>query len=469
VALLLLLQRTGADVSDVSETIKRKLTTIFYADVVGFSRLMERDEEATLQTLRRYRETLTAFVERHHGRVVNTAGDSLLAEFASVVEAVNCAIEVQRELGSRNADIDAAERMEFRIGVNLGDVMIEGDDLYGEGVNVAARLQGLAEPGGICISGTVYDQVHNKLSLGFDFIGEQTVKNIAEPVPVYRLHLDGSGRAHAQPHEHAPRHRQHGGYHAQAPRTPSSAEITWARRVYLLFLISVAAGFLALVTGIAFNRDGGDQAGKIDGDITFAQDTVFRGKIDGDVMTTQGVKVSIHGKVDGDIVIEPGAVVTVRGKVDGDVVNRGGAFRIVGNLEGSERYEPAPGAPADQAEVEAQMREMMAEMDDGATWRQIIPGILLFITVASGLAGVILAYIHRGDGAAWTDSHYTFQIRTFWIGLVGLIVGAVLSIIFVGVIVLVLLPLWLLVRCGRGLNRLATQQPQPHPQSWAFG
>ena len=456
--------------SEASETIQRKLTTIFYADVVGFSRLMERDEEATLQTLRRYRGALTGFVERHHGRVANTAGDSVLAEFASVVEAVQCAIEVQRELGSRNAEVKSEQRMEFRIGVNLGDVMVEGDDLYGEGVNVAARLQALAEPGGICISGTVYDQVHNKLRLGFDFIGEQTVKNIVEPVPVYKLCLDGSKPRVAR-HERGHGGRSHGdgAVHVPAARLPSNAEVTWVRRVYLLFLASVFFGFIAIVSGIALHEDIEGEGGKIDGDVTFSEDTRFAGKIDGDVLVTSGVQVLIAGKVDGDITIEPGASVMVRGKVDGDVINRGGLFRIRGSLGGSEHYEPAPGAPTDRAAAETRMQEMMAAMDDGPTWRDIVPGTFLFLTVAAGLAGVIMAYVHRGDGGAWTDSHYTFQIRSFWIGLLAMLVGGALTFLFVGVILLMLLPFWLLIRCGRGLNRVNAQQPQPYPRSWAFG
>ncbi|MDH3912949.1 MAG: adenylate/guanylate cyclase domain-containing protein, partial [Rhodospirillales bacterium] len=175
--------------------VHRKLTTILCADVVGYSRMMEADEVATLETLKAYREAMAGFIARHDGRVVSTSGDGLLAEFASVVEAVQCAAEVQRELSARNAALGGERRMDFRIGVNLGDVIVEGDDLYGEGVNIAARLQGLAEPGGIDISGTVYDQVRNKLTLGYEFMGARTVKNISEQVPVYRVQLDAAGES----------------------------------------------------------------------------------------------------------------------------------------------------------------------------------------------------------------------------------------------------------------------------------
>ena len=173
--------------------VERKLTTILAADVTGYSRLMGEDEPGTLATLKSYRETMAGFIASHRGRVVNTAGDSLLAEFASVVEAVQCAIAIQRELAARNEVLSPGRRMQFRIGLNLGDVMVEGDDLFGEGVNIAARLQAMAEPGGICIAGTVFDQVKNKLSIGYDFLGRQAIKNIAEAVPIYRVKLSPDG------------------------------------------------------------------------------------------------------------------------------------------------------------------------------------------------------------------------------------------------------------------------------------
>ena len=173
--------------------VERKLTTILAADVTGYSRLMGEDEPGTLATLKSYRESMAGFITSHRGRVVNTAGDSLLAEFASVVEAVQCAVAIQRELATRNEVLSPGRRMLFRIGLNLGDVMVEGDDLFGEGVNIAARLQAVAEPGGICISGTVFDQVKNKLSIGYDFLGRQAIKNIADEVPIYRIKLAPDG------------------------------------------------------------------------------------------------------------------------------------------------------------------------------------------------------------------------------------------------------------------------------------
>ena len=171
----------------------RKLTAILAADAAGYSAMMGRDEPGTLALLKTSREMMAGEIANHRGRVVGTAGDSLLAEFASVVNAVECAVRIQRVLAERNAGVDEAARMRFRIGINLGDVMVDGDDLFGEGVNVAARLQALAEPGGILISGAVFDQVRTKLSLGFDFLGPQAVKNISDPVPAWRVVLDAEG------------------------------------------------------------------------------------------------------------------------------------------------------------------------------------------------------------------------------------------------------------------------------------
>jgi adenylate cyclase len=171
--------------------LERKLTAILCADVYGYSRLMGESEEATLRTLSAYRKIIDSLIENHRGRFVNSAGDSVLAEFASVVEAVNCAVEIQEMLRAENANLPLERRMEFRIGVNLGDVMVEGEQLYGDGINVASRLESLAEAGGICISNTVHDQVSTKLALVYEDIGEQTVKNIANPVRVYRVLQDG--------------------------------------------------------------------------------------------------------------------------------------------------------------------------------------------------------------------------------------------------------------------------------------
>jgi len=171
----------------VSEHFKRKLAAILSADVEGYSRLMGLDEESTIRTLTKYRSAMTTLIQQHRGRVVDTPGDNLLAEFASVVDAVNCAVEIQRELAERNAKLHDERKMLFRIGINLGDVVDEEDRIYGDGVNITARLESLAEAGGICISGTAYDQVETKLDLEYKYIGEQEVKNIAKPVRAYRV------------------------------------------------------------------------------------------------------------------------------------------------------------------------------------------------------------------------------------------------------------------------------------------
>lgn len=166
---------------------KRKLTAILSADVAGYSRLMAEDEASTVKTLADYREVIASLTKQHHGRVVDSPGDNVLAEFASVVDAVQCAVAVQKELETRNADLDESRRMVFRIGINLGDVIDEKERIYGDGVNIAARIESLAEPGGVSISRTVYNHVRNKLKFGYEYQGEHQVKNIAEPVRVYKV------------------------------------------------------------------------------------------------------------------------------------------------------------------------------------------------------------------------------------------------------------------------------------------
>jgi adenylate cyclase len=188
----------------MSSGVQRKLTTILAADAEGYSREMEADEAHALGALRAARSVFSKFIERHGGRIANTAGDSLIAEFPSVVEAVQCAIEVQRELSGRRRAPGRALR--FRIGVHLGDVMVDDGDLFGEGVNLAARLQTMAEPGGVLISQQVYDQVHAKLSVGFEYLGQKRPKNFAEDVAVYRVTLD---------------RKQHGAAHGAREARPS--------------------------------------------------------------------------------------------------------------------------------------------------------------------------------------------------------------------------------------------------------
>jgi len=173
-----------------TQEVKRKLAAILSADVKGYSRLMGEDEKGTVRTLNAYKELMIGLIQHHRGRVVDAPGDNVLAEFASVVDAVECAAEIQKELKTRNAELPENRRMEFRIGVNLGDVIEDGEQILGDGVNIAARLESLSEAGGICISGTAYDQVENKLSLGYEYLGEQSVKNIAKPVRVYRVLME---------------------------------------------------------------------------------------------------------------------------------------------------------------------------------------------------------------------------------------------------------------------------------------
>ncbi|MBI3796130.1 MAG: adenylate/guanylate cyclase domain-containing protein [Deltaproteobacteria bacterium] len=181
-----------------SQNIERRLAAILSADVKGYSRLMGADEEATLRTLTAHRHVMDTLIAQHWGRIVGTAGDSVLAEFASVVEAVQCAVVIQQTLKAENAHLLAERQMEFRIGINIGDVMVDGEQIYGDGVNIAARLEALAEAGGICISGIVHEQIKTKFDLHYDDLGEQEVKNIAEPVRTWRVVMDEAAVALAE-------------------------------------------------------------------------------------------------------------------------------------------------------------------------------------------------------------------------------------------------------------------------------
>ncbi len=177
-----------------TDDFKRKLTAILSADVKGYSRLMGEDEAATVRTITAHRKVISSVIQKYRGRVVDSPGDNILAEFVSVVDAVQSAVEIQEVIRAKNAELPEGRRMEFRIGINLGDVIQEGERIYGDGVNIAARVEGLAEPGGICISGSAYEQIENKLALGYEYIGEHTVKNIVKPIRAYRVPV-GPGAA----------------------------------------------------------------------------------------------------------------------------------------------------------------------------------------------------------------------------------------------------------------------------------
>ena len=177
-----------------SEHVERKLAAIVAADVAGYSRLMAADEEGTLARLKAHRKALIdPKIAEHSGRIIKTTGDGMLVEFASVVDAVRCVVEIQRGMLGRNADVPKEKRIDFRFGVNVGDLMVDGDDIYGDGVNVAARLESISEAGGICISDVVHQQVKGRVEVPFVDLGEQSLKNITRPVRVYRVELGGEG------------------------------------------------------------------------------------------------------------------------------------------------------------------------------------------------------------------------------------------------------------------------------------
>src|SRR5215469_2932761 len=173
-------------------TQTRGFAAVLAADVTGYSRLIGADEEGTLERLKSLRrELIDRRIAEHHGRIVKTTGDGLLIEFASVVDALRCATEVQKSMADRNVDVPHEKRIEFRVGIHQGDIVVDNGDIFGDGVNVAARLEGLADPGGICVSARVQEDITGKLDLVFEDMGEQTLKNIARPIRIYRVRLDG--------------------------------------------------------------------------------------------------------------------------------------------------------------------------------------------------------------------------------------------------------------------------------------
>jgi class 3 adenylate cyclase len=184
--------------------VGRRLAAIVAADVAGYSRLMGLDEVGTARTLREHRKVTDALVEKHGGRLVKTTGDGVLLEFPSVVDAVECAVAVQEVMAQRNEGISQDRRMLFRVGINLGDILIEGDDILGDGVNIAARLEHIAEPGGICISSSAYEQVRGKVPVEFTDLGEQTLKNIARPIRAYAVGLNANTNRAVPPPSSAP-------------------------------------------------------------------------------------------------------------------------------------------------------------------------------------------------------------------------------------------------------------------------
>jgi adenylate cyclase len=181
-----------------SESAEHRLAAILSADVAGYSRLMAADEDATVRLVTFYRQQVEMLVPQHQGRLVDFTGDNFLAEFESAVQATRCAIEIQRVLEARNAELPEDHKMRFRIGVHLDYIRVEGGRIFGTGVNVAARLQSQAEPGGICISGTVHELIHRKLNLGYEDLGEKRVKNIPDPVRVFRVEMKTAAPEHAE-------------------------------------------------------------------------------------------------------------------------------------------------------------------------------------------------------------------------------------------------------------------------------
>jgi class 3 adenylate cyclase len=230
-----------------SQILVRKLSTILSADVAEFSRLMGEDEEQTLRTFRGHKKVFESLVAMHRGRIFNTAGDAILAEFGSAVEAVRCATDIQAALRTRNEQLAPSRQVRFRIGINLGDVMEQGQDLMGDGVNVAARLQTAAEPGGICISGSVHDQIRNKLTLSFQWLGEKNFKNIQQPVRTFSI-TEAEG---------------HGTLPSPKPDGVGSSTAKWIAAVVAVLLLLAGGGYWAYTVSQRSKAEPGPAVGQV--------------------------------------------------------------------------------------------------------------------------------------------------------------------------------------------------------------
>ena len=314
------------------EGFKRKLTAIFSADVAGYSRLMGEDEEATIRTLTAYRDVMATLIQQYNGKIVDSPGDNVLAEFVSVVDAVQCAVAVQKEIKARNDGLPDNRRMRFRIGINLGDVIQDEDRIYGDGVNIAARLEGLAEPGGICVSKTAFDHIESKLPYGYECIGSQTVKNITKPVVAYRVLLEPRVTVVSE------RKKER----KAAPPRKKKTIFVW---VSAAFLVIVAIGiwyYSWISTYVSHVSEKTEENGKksitIGGNKTFYENAEFKGKIGGNVIVSKGITIRFWGTIGGNVTLEPDAVFEIHGKIGGNLYNKGGKFLLDGKLGGNEIY-----------------------------------------------------------------------------------------------------------------------------------
>jgi len=239
------------------ENVIRRLAAIFSADVKGYSRLMRDDEVATVRMLNAYRELITTLIQQHHGRVVDSPGDNILAEFSSVVDGVQAAVAIQKELKTRNTKLPSVRKMEFRVGINLGDIIVEEERIYGDGVNIAARLEAMADPGGICISRTAYDQIEDKLPLGYEYLGERTAKNIPKPISAYKVLVE--------PEDLTQKLKRWTTKHTKMSKTPEKAKAELSKSTKEISAVSDKKRLLTAILCLGFGIFGAHRfyAGKI--------------------------------------------------------------------------------------------------------------------------------------------------------------------------------------------------------------
>ncbi|HUM14294.1 MAG TPA: adenylate/guanylate cyclase domain-containing protein [Candidatus Nitrosotalea sp.] len=374
--------------------LERKLATILSADVAEYSRLMANDEEQTLRTFRAHAQVFESLVLLHRGRIFNRAGDAILAEFSSAVEAVRCATEIQAALRTRNEHLPATRQVRFRIGVNLGDVVVQGTDLLGDGVNVAARLQAAAEPGGICVSGSVYDQIRNKLSLSFKSLGEQSFKNIPQPVRTFSI-ADAEGLG-ALP---TPKARRRG-----------KGALVWVAAVVLA--VALGSGYWAYSQK---HREQAEQArvmaeaakqetARRDAQLIAAKQAAGEAQRQADVARQQAEAERNHAKAGARRVANEqrqreNAVRQAAAQAQqraGGLPPSAGAARIDGVYAGSVCYGPSPNDPARCYRAEATVREGKI----AGEWHGRDPGVTVKLAGEISAIGEVKIEMHaeREDG-----------------------------------------------------------------------
>lgn len=326
--------------------LKRRLVTILASDAVGYSRMMSDAEEDTMRVLAAHRSVIDGIIQFHEGRIISTAGDSVLAEFASPVQAVRCAVEIQDALKTRNDALPENRKLLFRIGINLGDVMVKGDDLLGDGVNVAARLESIAEPGGICISSSVYDQISGKLDLKLADIGEQNLKNISRPIRTYRIQSAGARPAAAPP---------------RPARAGSGRRLGWGIAAFVVLCAAAAALWLQQERG----KERAAQAEESRAEAQAAA-AALRAKAQADAARAKAEVDAAHAKADADAARAKANADAARARAEAEVARAKAEANAARAKADADAVRAKAQAEADVARIRSQARADEAKLREAA-------------------------------------------------------------------------------------------------------